>query len=175
MRFDRILMALAGLLACAGVQAADLEPALGVRLAFGGDGITPLHLGIRLDYADHGVAAREDDERLPAAMELAYTGAGRLGLFANGLLVKSGPALRLSQSEDGAAPVAEEDSFWDSWGWNTGTVLLAAGAGLALVVATAGNEAEDLQNGQNNEGGNGAGNGDTNVCVVGPVVCVPIP
>lgn len=141
MRFDRLIPAVAGLLACAGAAAADLEPAMGVRLSFDGHGVYPAHLGLRLDYANRGLLAREDSLRLPAAMEWAVDGtAGRLAIYANGLPVALGPMLRVSQSEE--APAAEESSFWQGWGFNTGTLLLAGGAGVALMVAAAGNSAE---------------------------------
>lgn len=173
MRIGKILSFLTGLTVCLPAFAGELEPAIGVRLAFGGDGLQAPHLGLRLDYAEHGIAAGPDSLRLPAAMELAYVGGGRLGLYANGLLLKAGPALRLTQAEETVE--AEEESFWQGWGFNTGTVLLAGGAAIAVIVAVAGDEAEDLQDGNpdpTDPDDPDVGPPDLG-CVADPTTCLP--
>ena len=153
--------AVMGLMATAPARAADeipVQPAVAVRVAFGGASRAQPALSLRLQYPE--AARLSPDATLPALLDWTLDGSGTQALRANGLLLG---ASRLWLGQDEAPPPAPASS---SWGPSIGLMVLATGGALALVVASAGDAADDISE---NYSWNGGGNGDGKV----DPVCAP--
>lgn len=139
------------LAATATARAADdmpLQPAVSVRLAFGGATRALPAVSLRLQYPEAARVA--PDATLPALVDWTVDGTGTQALRANGLLLGAG-RLWLAQGE--APPPAAAPS---SWGPGIGLMVLATGGALALIVASAGDAADDISENYswNGSGGN---------------------